>query len=134
MNKAILDTDIFSEIIKGLNQAVVTHAKTYRRAFGHDTIAAVTVLEIVQGYLRFTPGLSARRKGTRGERGQAPGPLALCPRSPGSSDVSQCPFSAPVANQAWSAVDEAQVGSSLSSAGEEAAEGDLMLTTRRTTR
>jgi tRNA(fMet)-specific endonuclease VapC len=50
LNKAILDTDIFSEITKGVNQTVVAHAKTYRRAFGHYTIAAVTVMEIVQGY------------------------------------------------------------------------------------
>jgi tRNA(fMet)-specific endonuclease VapC len=50
LNKAILDTDIFSEIIKGVNQTVAAHAKTYRRAFGHYTVSAVTVMEIVQGY------------------------------------------------------------------------------------
>ena len=50
MNKVILDTDIFSEIIKGVNQTVAAHAKTYRRGFGHYTVAAVTVMEIVQGY------------------------------------------------------------------------------------
>lgn len=50
MNKAILDTDIFSEIIKGVNQTVAAHAKTYRRAFGHYTVSAVTLMEIVQGY------------------------------------------------------------------------------------
>jgi hypothetical protein len=31
LNKAILDTDIFSEIIKGVDLTVATHAKTYRR-------------------------------------------------------------------------------------------------------
>ncbi len=45
-----LDTDIFSEIIKGVNQTVAAHAKTYRRAFGHYTVSSVTVMEIVQGY------------------------------------------------------------------------------------
>jgi tRNA(fMet)-specific endonuclease VapC len=50
LNKAILDTDIFSEMIKGVDQTVAANAKTYRRAFGHYTIAAVTVMEIVQGY------------------------------------------------------------------------------------
>jgi tRNA(fMet)-specific endonuclease VapC len=50
LNKAILDTDIFSEIIKGVNQTVAAHAKTYRRAFGRYTVSAVTVMEIVQGY------------------------------------------------------------------------------------
>jgi predicted nucleic acid-binding protein len=50
LNKAILDTDIFSEIIKGVNQTVAAHAKAYRRAFGHYTVSVVTVMEIVQGY------------------------------------------------------------------------------------
>jgi tRNA(fMet)-specific endonuclease VapC len=50
LNKAILDTDIFSEIIKGVDQTVAAPAKTYRKAFGHYTISAVTVMEIVQGY------------------------------------------------------------------------------------
>jgi tRNA(fMet)-specific endonuclease VapC len=50
LNKSILDTDIFSEIIKGVNQTVAAHAKTYRRAFGRYTVSAVTVMEIVQGY------------------------------------------------------------------------------------
>lgn len=50
MNKAILDTDILSEIIKGVDQTVAANAKTYRRAFGHYTLAAVTVMEIVRGY------------------------------------------------------------------------------------
>jgi tRNA(fMet)-specific endonuclease VapC len=50
LNKSIIDTDIFSEIIKGVNQTVAAHAKTYRRAFGRYTVSAVTVMEIVQGY------------------------------------------------------------------------------------
>jgi tRNA(fMet)-specific endonuclease VapC len=50
LNKAILDTDIFSEIIKGVDQTVAAHAKTYRRSFGCYTVSAVTVMEIVQGY------------------------------------------------------------------------------------
>ncbi len=52
MNRSILDTDIFSEIIKGVDPTVAARAKTYRRAFGHYTVAAVTVMEIVQGYQR----------------------------------------------------------------------------------
>ena len=46
----IVDTDIFSEIIKGVDQTVAAHAKTYRRSFGRYTVSAVTVMEIVQGY------------------------------------------------------------------------------------
>jgi hypothetical protein len=37
LNKAILDTDNFSEIIKGVNQTVAAHARTYHRAFGRYT-------------------------------------------------------------------------------------------------
>jgi tRNA(fMet)-specific endonuclease VapC len=52
LNKAILDTDILSEIIKGVDQTVAANAKTYRRAFGHYTISAVTVMEVIRGYQR----------------------------------------------------------------------------------
>jgi tRNA(fMet)-specific endonuclease VapC len=52
LNKALLDTDIVSEIVKGVDPTVAAHAKTYRRAFGHYTISAVTVMEVVRGYQR----------------------------------------------------------------------------------
>ncbi len=50
MNKAMLDTDILSEIIKGVNQTVAANATTYRRAFGSYTTSAITVMEVVRGY------------------------------------------------------------------------------------
>jgi tRNA(fMet)-specific endonuclease VapC len=50
VNKALLDTDTLSEIGKGNHAAVMANAKTYRRAFGHYSFSAVTVLEIVRGY------------------------------------------------------------------------------------
>ena len=50
MNKSLLDTDILSEIIKGIDQTVARNAATYRQAFGHYTLSAVTVMEIVQGF------------------------------------------------------------------------------------
>jgi len=50
LNKALLDSDTFSEIFKGLNTAVAANAKAYRRAFGHYTVSAVTVMEMVRGY------------------------------------------------------------------------------------
>ncbi len=50
MNKALLDTDILSEIIKGFDQTVAGNAKSYRRAFGHYTLSAISVMEIVQGF------------------------------------------------------------------------------------
>jgi hypothetical protein len=40
LNKALLDTDILSEIGKAKDATVATNAKTYRRSFGHYTQAA----------------------------------------------------------------------------------------------
>jgi tRNA(fMet)-specific endonuclease VapC len=48
--RALLDTDIFSEILKGRNQSVVAKATQYRSAHGHYTISVITVLEIVKGF------------------------------------------------------------------------------------
>src|SRR5882724_12373039 len=49
VDKALLDTDIFSEILKGIDQNVVAHATAYRAAFGRYTISVITVMEIVKG-------------------------------------------------------------------------------------
>lgn len=49
MDKALLDTDIFSEILKGIDQNVVAKAMAYRATFGHYTISTITVMEIVKG-------------------------------------------------------------------------------------
>jgi len=53
VDKALLDTDIFSEILKGIDQNVVAHATTYRAAFGRYTISVITVMEIVKGLHKF---------------------------------------------------------------------------------
>ncbi len=50
MDKALLDTDIFSEILKGANPTVATRAAAYHASFGHYTISLITVLEIIKGY------------------------------------------------------------------------------------
>jgi tRNA(fMet)-specific endonuclease VapC len=50
VNKALLDTDILSEIIKGFEQTVARNAATYHHAFGYYTLSAITVMEIVQGF------------------------------------------------------------------------------------
>jgi tRNA(fMet)-specific endonuclease VapC len=50
LNKAILDTDIFSEITKGVNQNVAAQASSYRKAFARYTISAVTLMEVIRGY------------------------------------------------------------------------------------
>jgi tRNA(fMet)-specific endonuclease VapC len=58
LNKVLLDTDILSEIIKGIDQTVAGHSTAYRKAFGHYTLSAISVMEIVQG---FQKNQSARR-------------------------------------------------------------------------
>jgi tRNA(fMet)-specific endonuclease VapC len=50
LKKALLDTDIFSEITKGVDQTVAAHAQTYRKAFSRYTISAVTFMEVIRGY------------------------------------------------------------------------------------
>lgn len=50
MNKALLDTDMVSEIGKSRDQVVASNAKTYRRSFGHYTLSTVTVMEVVRGF------------------------------------------------------------------------------------
>ena len=50
MNKALIDTDILSEIGKAKDATVAANAKTYRRSFGHYTSSTVTVMEIVSGF------------------------------------------------------------------------------------
>ena len=50
MNKALLDTDIVSEIAKSKDQAVANNAKNHLRSFGHYTLSAVTVMELVRGF------------------------------------------------------------------------------------
>lgn len=49
MNKALLDTDIYSEVLKGIDQNVTRNATTYRHAQGRLTFSVVTVMEIIQG-------------------------------------------------------------------------------------
>jgi predicted nucleic acid-binding protein len=49
LNKALLDTDMLSEIGKAKDATVAANAKTYRRSFGHYTSSTVTVMEIVSG-------------------------------------------------------------------------------------
>ena len=52
MNKALLDTDILSEIGKAKDATVAANAKTYRRSFGYYTFSTVSVMEVVKGFQR----------------------------------------------------------------------------------
>ena len=50
MERTLLDTDIFSEVLKGKHQHVVAVAHAYYQQFGHYTTSTVTVLEVVKGF------------------------------------------------------------------------------------
>jgi predicted nucleic acid-binding protein len=52
LNKALLDTDIYSEILKSVDPTVTWNATTYRQAHGILTLSAVTLKEIVRGFQR----------------------------------------------------------------------------------
>lgn len=52
MNKALLDTDIFSEVLKAVDQNVARNAAAYRKAQGHLTFSVITVMEVIQGLQR----------------------------------------------------------------------------------
>jgi tRNA(fMet)-specific endonuclease VapC len=49
VNKALLDTDTFSELGKGADQSVARNAAAYRTTFGRYTLSVITIMEIVRG-------------------------------------------------------------------------------------
>jgi tRNA(fMet)-specific endonuclease VapC len=50
VNKSLLDTDILSEIGKGIDPNVARNAAAYRKAFGRYTLSVITIMEIVRGF------------------------------------------------------------------------------------
>jgi tRNA(fMet)-specific endonuclease VapC len=49
VNKALLDTDIYSEILKGIDPNVIRNATAYRQANRFLTLSVITVMEVIQG-------------------------------------------------------------------------------------
>lgn len=49
MSLSLLDTDIFTEILKRRNQTVAVHARAYLRAFGPFAFSAMTRFEVLRG-------------------------------------------------------------------------------------
>jgi len=49
VSRRLLDTDIFSEILKGIDPRVVARAQAYKAEFGCYTISTITVMEVVKG-------------------------------------------------------------------------------------
>ena len=50
MSRVLIDTDIYSEVIKAINPTVTQNAIAYRQANGVLTLSVVTVMEIVRGF------------------------------------------------------------------------------------
>jgi predicted nucleic acid-binding protein len=50
MSKALLDTDIFSEVLRAVNATVISHAQTYRQTHGRLSLSVITVMEMVKGF------------------------------------------------------------------------------------
>lgn len=61
MNRAILDTDILSEILKGRDPHVHGHVKTYLIHHARLTFTSVTVMEIMAGYRKREAFVQASR-------------------------------------------------------------------------
>jgi len=52
VGKALLDTDIFSEVLKGIDRGVAVKAESYLRSFGAFTLSVISIMEVVQGFQR----------------------------------------------------------------------------------
>jgi tRNA(fMet)-specific endonuclease VapC len=50
VNEALLDTDIYSEVLKAIDPTVAQNATQYRQQHGIYTLSVITVMEIVQGF------------------------------------------------------------------------------------
>ena len=53
MSKALLDTDILSEILKGRNEVVLARERAYLAEFGGYALSTISVVEIVKGLQKF---------------------------------------------------------------------------------
>ncbi len=49
---AVLDTDIFSEFLRGRNVTVAQRAAAYEAVHGHFTLSVLTVMEVISGWQR----------------------------------------------------------------------------------
>lgn len=50
MDKALLDTDILSEIMRARNPRIVQQVADYKAQYGNLTISAITVMEVIKGF------------------------------------------------------------------------------------
>ena len=61
MTKALLDTDILSEIIKSKDLNVVDRARSYLAREGRLTFSSISVMEIISGFCKRQNEAKARR-------------------------------------------------------------------------
>ena len=52
VNKALLDTDMYSEVLKAVDPNVASNAVTYRSRHTFLTISVITIMEVIQGLQR----------------------------------------------------------------------------------
>jgi tRNA(fMet)-specific endonuclease VapC len=50
--RTLLDTDIFSEFLRGRNATIAVRAARYQQSYGHFTISAMTLMEMCSGWQR----------------------------------------------------------------------------------
>jgi predicted nucleic acid-binding protein len=50
MNKALLDTDIFSEVLRGVDATVVANARKHCQMHGRLSLSIITVMEMIKGF------------------------------------------------------------------------------------
>lgn len=61
MDKALLDTDILSEVMRAKNSAVVQRAQAYHATHGRLTVSVITVMEITKGLHKLQRDMALRR-------------------------------------------------------------------------
>jgi tRNA(fMet)-specific endonuclease VapC len=52
VNKALLDTDTYSEVLKAVNPTVARNAGAYRQQYGMYSVSVISIMEIVYGFQR----------------------------------------------------------------------------------
>jgi tRNA(fMet)-specific endonuclease VapC len=52
MERSLLDTDVFSEILRAHDSSIVQNAEAYLSVIGRFTISVITIAELVDGFRR----------------------------------------------------------------------------------
>jgi tRNA(fMet)-specific endonuclease VapC len=52
MQRSLLDTDTFSEVLRGRNQSIQNKADAYLMVFGNFALSVITITEVIDGFRR----------------------------------------------------------------------------------